>query len=90
MAKFEALLAHEKELSAKAAADKKLAGNKDLRLEAEQTSWLHSRGIEVSFLPDVFFQRMRPCRPGFREAFSACSCHERGGNGLCGWVMDGR
>lgn len=47
IAKYESLLAHEKELSAKAAADRKMTGNKDLRLEAEQTSWLHSRGIEV-------------------------------------------
>lgn len=47
MAKFEQLFAHEKELSSKAAADKKLGGGKDLRLEAEQTSWLHSRGLEV-------------------------------------------
>ncbi|GAB5031596.1 alanine-trna ligase [Nannochloropsis oceanica] len=45
---FETLLAEDKRLSAMAAAAKKALGGKELVLEAEQTAWLQSRGVEMT------------------------------------------
>jgi len=45
---FETLLAEDKRLSAMAAAAKKALGGKEMVLEAEQTAWLQSRGIEMT------------------------------------------
>lgn len=45
---FETLLAEDKRLSAMAAAAKKEMGGKEMVLEAEQTAWLQSRGVEIT------------------------------------------
>lgn len=45
---FERLLAEDKKLSAAAAAAKKALGGKELVLEAEQTAWLQSHGVEMT------------------------------------------
>ncbi len=45
---FERLLAEDKRLSAAAAAAKKALGGKELVLEAEQTAWLQSHGVEMT------------------------------------------
>lgn len=45
---FERLLAEDKKLSAAAAAAKKALGGKDMVLEAEQTAWLQSHGVEMT------------------------------------------
>ncbi len=45
---FETLLAEDKRLSALAAQAKKALGGKEMVLEAEQTAWLQSRGVEMT------------------------------------------